>query len=94
MKQKIILLLFLLPVLTTIAQTDSNATVKRKAPSMATIYTMDGKPDLWKIAYYPIFEDGKTNQPYNEARSLIEKPMKGGTDFREVPLRYLSKSSR
>lgn len=57
-------------------------------------YTMDGKVDLWKIAYYPIFEDGKTNQLYSEARALIEKPMIGGTDFREVPLRYLSKSSR
>lgn len=22
-------------------------------------YTMDGKPDLWKIVYFPIFEDGK-----------------------------------
>lgn len=54
-------------------------------------YTMDGKTDLWKIAYYPIFEDGKTNQPYSEARALIEKPMIGGTDFREVPLRYLKK---
>lgn len=54
-------------------------------------YTMDGKPDLWKIAYYPIFEDGKTNQAYSEARALIEKPMVGGTDFREVPFRYLNK---
>ncbi len=52
-------------------------------------YTMDGKPDLWKIAYYPIFSDGKTNKPYSEPRALIEKPMIGGTDFREVPLRYL-----
>jgi len=52
-------------------------------------YVMDGKPDLWKIAYYPIFEDGKTNNPYTEPRALIEKPMDGGTDFREVPLRYL-----
>lgn len=54
-------------------------------------YTMDGKPDLWKIAYYPIFEDGKTGEIYKEPRALIEKPMKGGTDFREVPLRYLNK---
>lgn len=54
-------------------------------------YIMDGKPDLWKIAYYPIFEDGKTGQVYSEARALIEKPMLGGTDFREIPLRYLSK---
>lgn len=56
-------------------------------------YTMDGKPDLWKIAYYPILEDGKTGQPYKEPRALIEKPMKGGTDFREMPLRYLTKQS-
>lgn len=54
-------------------------------------YTMDNKPDLWKIAYYPIFEDGVTNKLYSEPRALIEKPMVGGTDFREVPLRYLKK---
>ena len=57
-------------------------------------YVMDGKPDLWKIAYYPIMSDGKTNQPYKEARALIEKPMIGGTDFREIPLRYLFKTPR
>ena len=54
-------------------------------------YTMDGNPDKWKIAYYPIFECGKTNEVYDEPRALIEKPIKGGTDFREVPLRYLEK---
>jgi rubredoxin len=52
-------------------------------------YTMDGKPDLWKIAYYPIFECGKTGEVYNEPRALVERPIKGGTDFREIPLRYL-----
>lgn len=54
-------------------------------------YTMDGKPESWKIAYYPIFEDGKTGEQYEEPRALGEKPIVGGTDFREVPLRYLSK---
>lgn len=54
-------------------------------------YQMDGKPDKWKIAYYPIFSDGKTNEVYNEPRALVEKPIPGGTDFREVPLRYLTK---
>jgi hypothetical protein len=54
-------------------------------------YQMDGKPDKWKIAYYPIFEDGKNNEVYNEPRALVEKPIPGGTDFREVPLRYLTK---
>jgi hypothetical protein len=54
-------------------------------------YQMDGKPDKWKIAYYPILEDGKTNEKYNEPRALVEKPIVGGTDFREIPLRYLTK---
>jgi len=60
-------------------------------------YQMDGKPDKWKVAYYPIFEDGKTNEVYDEPRVLVEKPMFGklgekiGTDYREVPLRYLTK---
>lgn len=55
-------------------------------------YTMDGKPDLWKITYYPIFENGKTNEVYEEPRVLVEKSIEGGIDFREVPLRYLSTS--
>jgi hypothetical protein len=53
------------------------------------LYTMDAS-DGWKIAYYPIFENGKTGEVYNEPRALIERPIPGGTDFREVPLRYLS----
>jgi len=60
-------------------------------------YQMDNKPDKWKIAYYPIFEDGKTREVYEEPRALVEKTILGklgekiGTDFREVPLRYLTK---
>lgn len=55
-------------------------------------YQMDAKPDKWKIAYYPIFENGKTSEEYNEPRALVEKNMdSGGIDFREIPLRYLSK---
>lgn len=54
------------------------------------VYVMDGVSG-WKIAYYPIFEDGKTNEQYNEPRALVEKPIANGTDFREVPLRYLTK---
>jgi hypothetical protein len=50
---------------------------------------MDGKGG-WKIAYYPIFEDGKTKEVYKEPRALVEKLIgKEGIDFREVPLRYL-----
>ena len=56
-------------------------------------YTMDGKPRLWKIAYYPLsgtYKNGKWVD-FEEPRALIESPMEGGTDFREVPLRYLDK---
>ncbi len=53
-------------------------------------YTMDGKPELWKVAYYPLLECGKTGEVYQEPRALIERPIKGGIDFREVPLRYLT----
>jgi hypothetical protein len=56
-------------------------------------YTMDGKPELWKLAYYPIFVDGKTGEVYNEPRALVEKPMGKGIDFREIPLRYLTKTN-
>lgn len=54
-------------------------------------YSMDNKPEVWKLTYYPIFEDNKTKVEYDEPRALIEKPMQGGIDFREVPLRYLTK---
>lgn len=57
---------------------------------IGNIYTMDNKPDLWKIAYYPIFEDGKNGEQYVEPRALVEKPISGGIDYREVPLRYLT----
>ena len=60
--------------------------------TIGKIYSMDGKPG-WKIAYYPIFENGKTRQRYDEPRALVEKPIEGGTDFREVPLRYLEPST-
>ena len=53
-------------------------------------YTMDGNPELWKIAYYWINECGRTGKQYNEPRALIEQPIKGGIDFRETPLRYLT----
>jgi len=62
------------------------------AHKLGNEYTIDGKPDKWKIAYYPIFENGKTGEQYNEPRALIERPIPNGTDFREVPLRYLNKA--
>ncbi len=61
-----------------------------KSHKIGDKYLMDGKGD-WQIAYYPIFEDGKTGEAYNEPRALVEQPMENGTDFREVPLRYLKR---
>ncbi len=63
-----------------------------KSHKLGDTYTMDGNPELWKIAYYPIFENGKTGEKYKEPRALIEKPIKGGTDFKEMPLRYLTRN--
>lgn len=56
-------------------------------------YKMDGTGS-WKISYYPIFEDGKNGEAYQEPRALIETPILNGTDFREVPLRYLTKITK
>jgi hypothetical protein len=59
------------------------------------LYRMEGeKGKHWKIAYYPIFEDYH-GEPYGEPRALVETKAifqgKEGIDFREVPLRYLTK---
>ena len=52
------------------------------------------KSDGWKIAYYPLFGTYKNGEyvEFNEPRVLIERPMEGGTDFREVAFRYLNKT--
>jgi hypothetical protein len=46
----------------------------------------------WKIAYYPLFGTYKNEKwiEFNEPRALIERPMKKGTDFREVAFIYLT----
>lgn len=62
-----------------------------KEHKIGDTYKIKGDKDIWKIAYYPIFECGKTGEVYTEPRTLVEKPIKDGTDFREVPMRYLSK---
>lgn len=56
-------------------------------------YTMDSLPDLWEIVYYPIFQDGKTQEFYNEPRALMQNINKKGFWSKEVPLRYLVKSN-
>lgn len=69
-----------------------------KDHKLGSDYHMDGKMDNWKIVYYPIFEDGKNGEVYQEPRCLVEKPIFGGLgeqigiDYREVPLRYLNKA--
>lgn len=64
--------------------------LKYKDHKVGNEYNMEGDKDPWKISYYPIFQDGKTGEKYEEPRALVEKPIPGGTDFREVPLRYLT----
>lgn len=60
---------------------------------IGNIYMMDGESG-WKIAYYPILECGQTGNVYDRPRVLVEKPRKFngvlGTDFREVPIEFLS----
>lgn len=53
-------------------------------------YLLKGSDKIWKIAYYPIFFNGKTGEVYKEPRAVVETPIEGGIDFREVPLRYLT----
>lgn len=57
-------------------------------------YKMDGE-GKWTLTYYPTFECGKSREVYTEPRALMERPAifegKEGTDFREVPLRYLER---
>ena len=55
------------------------------------LYTMDGKPDKWKLVYYPLYQDGKTQEYYDEPRALMQNMDKPGFWSKEVPLRYLDK---
>lgn len=56
-----------------------------------SLYTMDNQKDKWVLVYYPIFQDGKTQQYYNEPRALMQNTNKPGFWSKEVPLRYLNK---
>ena len=47
----------------------------------------------WKIVYYPIFQDGKTQKYYDEPRALMQNIDKCGFWSKEVPLRYLVKNN-
>jgi|TARA_R110000796_G_scaffold230691_1_gene348387 hypothetical protein len=54
-------------------------------------YQMDGLEDHWALVYYPIFQDGKTQEYYSEPRALMQNTNKPGFWSKEVPLRYLNK---
>lgn len=76
-----------------------------KGHEIGDIYAMvnqDGSSSgAWKIVYYPLegtyigveSDIDKEWIDFDEPRALIEQPIKGGIDFREVPLRYLIKSN-
>lgn len=48
---------------------------------------------IWKIAYYPLFGTYKSGVwvEHPEPRALIERPIDGGIDLREMPLMYLTR---
>lgn len=56
-----------------------------------SVYFMDGKPDKWILVYYPIFQDGRTQEFYDEPRALMQNIDMEGFWSKEVPLRYLKK---
>jgi hypothetical protein len=58
-----------------------------------SIYFMDGKKDRWNLVYYPIFQDGKTQEFYDEPRALMQNIDRDGFWSKEVPLRYLKISA-
>jgi hypothetical protein len=67
--------------------------INHKIGNLYTLKQRDGGEDFgWKIAYYPLFGTYKNGRyvEFGEPRALIEKPIKKGTDFREVHLRYLT----
>jgi hypothetical protein len=64
-----------------------------KAHKKGDVYRMDNKKDRWQIAYYPIFQDGKTQEYYDEPRALVWNIDKKGFWSKEAPLRYLTKKT-
>ena len=54
-----------------------------------SLYNMDDKSERWRLVYYPIFSDGKTNEEYSEPRALMQNIEKKGFWSKEVPLRYI-----
>lgn len=55
----------------------------------SVLYTMDGKPDKWKIVYFPIGSNYRETEIYAEPRALVQNIDKPGFWHKEVPLRYL-----
>jgi len=58
-----------------------------EAHQIGDLYKMrnvNGSEDICKIAYYPL-------PNFVELRALVEIEIKGGTDFREVPVHFLKR---
>ena len=55
-----------------------------------SVYYMDGKPDRWKLVYYPITSNYKGTEIYAEPRALMQNIDRDGFWHKEVPLRYLT----
>lgn len=51
---------------------------------------MDGLPDRWVIVYFPITENNRTKEFYDEPRALVQNIDKPGFWHKTVPLRYLN----
>lgn len=55
--------------------------------------------DGWKLAYWPLFgtwsgpPEARKWVEFSEPRALVEKPMRDGIDFREVPPIFLTKEA-
>ena len=52
----------------------------------------NGRKELCKLVYSPIPTDYKCD-PYPEPMALIEFPMQGGVDLRQVPLRSIEEQT-
>lgn len=58
---------------------------------IGALYSIKGDSRLWKLTYYPIFQNGKNGDYYDEPRVLVETPILNGIEFREMPIHFLTK---
>lgn len=65
--------------------------IREEGISYGTVYSIEGNVDKWEIIYYPIFQNGKTQEYYDEPRALLRNVSKSDFWTKKVPLRYLSR---